>query len=243
MTPGIQKVMAWSGTAFLILLFGGCIIAGLLPPPAPSETAEQAAQFWATDAGTKRFGLVVLLVSSIMQLPFGVLIAMRIKRLEGEFSPLAYVQLMACTVSVLAVVFPVFIWAAASYRPERDPEITQMLNDFGWLMLIMNVMGAVFQALSIGVAVVGYRFAEPIWPRWFGYFNLWLAFLFCGGLMAVMFKDGIFAWNGLIGLWMGAGLVGVWYIVTTWQLLITVQTAPGAEQPKLVQSAQEASAW
>lgn len=241
MTRGLQRVMAWCGPAFLLLMFGGCIIAGLLPPPAPGQSAEQAATFWATDPGSKRFGMVIVLVSACLQIPFGALIATRIKQLEGRFSPLAYVQIAAVILSVLSIIIPAFGWVAASYRPERDHEITQALNDFSWIMFVMNWPGAVAQVLAVGIAIMRYRGTQPIWPRWFGYYNLWTAFLFLGGGLTVMFKDSVFAWNGLITCWTVAALFGVWFCMMTWQLLATVRTPPAVEQPELVLSMREAS--
>jgi hypothetical protein len=40
------------------------------------------------------------------------------------------VQLIACGLAVVALLPPTYAFATASYRPERDPEITQALNDW-----------------------------------------------------------------------------------------------------------------
>ncbi len=230
MTASMQKTMAWCGAGFVLLLFPGIIMAGLLPPLAPTKTASEVAEFWSTNTGLKRCGLVVLLAAAGLQVPFGALIAVRIKQLEGRFSPLAYAELIATGLAVMAIILPTFAFAAASYRPERNPEITQALNDLGWLPFIMNWPAATIQSLVIGFAIFGYRGPRPIWPRWVAYYNFWSAFIFAAGGLVVLFKTGVFAWNGLLAFWLVAVFFGVWFLVMTWQLLATIGAQPTEDQ-------------
>ncbi len=222
MTVGLQKTMAWSGAAFVVLVFTGFLMTGLIPPLAPTKTAGEVAQFWSTNTGLKRCGLVVMLAAAGLQAPFGALVAVRLKYLEGRYSPLTYVQIVATGLAVMAIVLPVFAFAAASYRPERDPQITQALNDLGWLPFVMNWPAATMQSLAIGFAIFGYRGARPVFPRWLGYFNFWCAFLFAAGGLVVLFKTGVFAWNGLLAFWLVAVFFGVYFLVMTWQLLASI---------------------
>jgi len=236
MTTGMQKTMAWCGAGFVLLLFPGIIMAGLLPPIAPTRTAAEVAQFWSTNTGVKRCGLVILLAAAGLQVPFGALIAVRIKQLEGRFSPLAYAQLIATGLAVMAIILPTFAFAAASYRPERDPEITQALNDLGWLPFVMNWPAATIQCLVIGFAIFGDHWTRPLWPRWLAYYNFWSGFIFAAGGLVVLFKNGVFAWNGLLAFWMVAVFFGAWFLVMTWQLLATTSAQPAdrAQEPALV---------
>jgi hypothetical protein len=138
----------------------------------------EVAQFWSTNTGLKRCAIAILLASAGFQPPFGAMIAVRIKQMEGTFSPLAYTELIATGAAVVAIVLPAISLAAASFRPERDPQITQALNDISWLLLVMNWPAATVQCLAIGFAILGYRGARAVWPRWLAYYNLWCAFLF-----------------------------------------------------------------
>lgn len=221
MTRGIERAMALSGAAFVLLLFPAIIMTGLLPPMSPMRTAQQVADFWSSNTGLKRFGLVILLAAAGLQAPFGALIAIRIRQMEGgRPSALAYTQLVATGLAVVAILLPTFAFAAASYRPERDPEITQALNDLGWLPFVMNWPAATIQCLAIGFAIFGA--AKDVWPRWLGYFNVWCAFIFAAGGLVVLFKDGVFAWNGLLAFWLVAVFFGVWFLVMSWQLWSSV---------------------
>ena len=217
MTRGIERSMAVSGAAFVLLLFPAIIISGLLPPMSPMRTAEQVAQFWSTDTGLKRLGLVIMLAAAGLQAPFGALIAIRIRQMEdGRHSALAYTQVVASGLAVVAILLPTFAFAAASYRPERDAQITQALNDLGWLPFVMNWPAATIQCLVIGFAIFGAT--KNVWPRWLGYFNVWCALIFAAGGLVVLFKDGVFAWNGLLAFWLVAVFFGVWFLVMSWQL-------------------------
>jgi hypothetical protein len=224
MTPAIQKTMAISGAVFVLLLFPAMIMIGLLPPISPMRDAAEIAQFWSTNTGLKRLGLVVMLAASGLQAPFGALIAVRIRQMEGgRYSALAYTELVGVGLAVMAIIMPVFFFAAASYRPERDPQITQALNDLGWLPFVMNWPAATIQCLAIGFAIFGAK--HEVWPRWLGYFNVWCGFIFAAGGLVVLFKNGVFAWNGLLAFWLVAVFFGLWFLIMAWQLWASVAVA------------------
>jgi len=232
MTPGIQKTMAFSGAVFVLLLFPAMLMIGVLPPISPMRNATEIAQFWSTNTGLKRLGLVLMLAASGFQAPFGALIAVRIRQMEGgRYSALAYTELVGTGLAVVAIIMPVFAFAAASYRPERDPQITQALNDLGWLPFVMNWPAATIQCLAIGFAILGA--SRAVWPRWLGYFNVWCAFIFAAGGLVVLFKDGVFAWNGLLAFWIVAVFFGSWFLIMSWQLWVSV----GAQEEDSVASA------
>jgi hypothetical protein len=208
------------------LLFPAMLMIGLLPPISPMRNATEIAQFWSTNTGLKRLGLVLLLTASGLQAPFGALIAIRLRQMEGgRYSALAYTELVGTGLAVVAILMPTFAFAAASYRPERDPQITQALNDLGWLPFIMNWPPAVIQALAIGFGIL--VATHEIWPRWLGYFNVWCAFIFLAGGLVVLFKNGVFAWNGLLAFWLAAVVFGLWFLIMSWQLWASVGASEG----------------
>jgi hypothetical protein len=220
MTPGVQRAMAWSGVGFAIVGGIGSIMVGLLPPVPPSRTAAEVAQFWSTNAGLRRCGIILMLAASAFLAPFGALIAVRLKQMEGRFAPMAYLELAATAVATMSFILAAMVFAAASYRPERDPQITQALDDLGWLSYIMLWPPATCQCLAVTFAIFGAK--QQIWPRWLAYLNAWVAFIVVAGGLAVLFKDGVFAWNGLLAFWLVAIVFGMWYTVMTWQMLVTI---------------------
>jgi hypothetical protein len=45
--------------------------------------------------------------------------------------------------------------------------------------------------------------------------------------MIVLFKDGVFAWNGLLPFWIEAVVFGLWLFVMAWQLLTAARADDG----------------
>ncbi|MFE3056910.1 hypothetical protein [Nocardia sp. NPDC059239] len=222
MTTGVQRVCALSGPLFAASLFVGMIMAGLFPPKPPSWSAQQVAEFWSTDADLKRAGLVIIMIGSGLLIPFGAILAVRLKKIEGASSPFTYVMLISTGISSVAILLPVFMFAVAAYRPDqRSPELTQAFNDAGWLPFVMNWPAVTGMALAIAFAILGDRSRTPLWPRWAADYNLWTGFLFAAGGFAIFFKHGVFAWNGLLAYWMAAVVFGVWFVVLAYLLWTT----------------------
>ena len=221
--PAVQRWCAWTGVGFLVFAFIGFMLAGLLPPPSPDRSATEVSDAWGSAIAVKKTGILLMLIGSMLLAPFGAGLATRVKQIEGGAGPLTYVIVAATGVNVVTIFFPTFMFAAAAYRPERPVEITQALDDLGWLPFVMNWPSLFLQALAVGVAVL--RYESPTFPRWFGFFNLWAAVLFTGGGFAIFFRSGIYAWNGLLTFWITATVLGIWILVVVWQLLACCRDA------------------
>jgi len=69
--------------------------------------------------------------------------------------------------------------------------------------------------VALAVATLRDQRAEPVYPRWFAYFQLWCA-LGVGLTFGVwIFKTGPLAWDGLIGFWIPVSVYFVWVLTTT----------------------------
>jgi len=225
MSSRVLKLCAWCGPAFAVTFFVGMLLAGLLPPPSPSDSAQEVARFYSDDTNLVRFGLFVMMCAAGLTAPFVAGISVQLKRIEGDVSPMAYLQLIGGTAGVLAILVPVFAFSAAAFRPDRNPEITQALNDLAWLPFIINIPPAIIQCVAIGTAVIRDRSEHPVFPRWVAYYNFWVAFLFVPGGLATFFKHGAFAWNGALAFWLAAVMFGGWFIVMTIATLGAIRRA------------------
>jgi hypothetical protein len=101
---------------------------------------------------------------------------------------------------------------AAAFQPERDPEITQALHAAGWLPLVALIFPAVVQNTAIAVATFTDTREQPVFPRWVGYFNIWVALLFLPSGLVLFFKTGPFAWNGIFTFWLAATVFTIWLV-------------------------------
>jgi hypothetical protein len=43
----------------------------------------------------------------------------------------------------------------------------------------------------------------------------------------VLFKDGVFAWNGLLAFWLVAVFFGLWFLIMAWQLWVSIAAPEG----------------
>lgn len=203
---------AWCGPIFALVFFAGMLLAGLLPPPGPSDTTSEVADFWRDNPDLTRLGLLMMLIAGGLTAPWGALIAVMLKRIEGPESPMTYIQIIGAAAGVLAILIPTMIFMVAAFRPDRNPDLTQTLNDLAWVPFVVNFPPALLQCFSISVAVFS-RPENDVFPRWIAYYNLWTAFLFLPGGLIIFFKTGAFAWNGLMAFWVVAVLFGAWFIV------------------------------
>ncbi len=205
---------AWSGPMFMVVFgVGFWWIAGFVPPPSPSLSAADVAALYQQHTTSIRLGLAIALGSCGLIVPFVGLISAQIRRIQGISPAFCYAQLGAGSAGVLVLIIPMLVLEAVTYRPERDPNLTQMLNDLGWLMFIMPFTLASIQGAVLAAAILLDEAKRPVFPRWVAYFNIWVALLFIPGAVAVFFKSGPFAWNSVFPFWIPLVVFGSWFLV------------------------------
>ncbi|EHB59164.1 hypothetical protein MycrhDRAFT_1600 [Mycolicibacterium rhodesiae JS60] len=226
-----QLLCIWCGPVMALGFFVGLApLAGFIPPPSPTESAQQIAEMFAADPTKIRIGLFVAMLSTGMLCPFYAAIAVQMKRVEGGSRPLTYAQMIAGAVTVVAIILPLMIWQAAAFRPERDPASTQLLNDVAWIMFVATTATVIIQNIVIGAAVLQDKRVVPILPRWFGYLNFWVALGVMPATPAPIFKTGPLAWNGILAWWMGVISFFIFVLSATIVLHRSVRTQR-AEEP------------
>jgi hypothetical protein len=192
-------------------------VAGWLPLPEPSMTADMVVQHFVDHQTRIRIGMTILVISSVLWLAFSSVIATQMKRIEGEHHPLTYLQLLSAFGTVLPIMIPGYLWLAMAYRPEQTPAaVMQFVNDFNWFSFVAMFPPAVIQAVAIASCTLQDKRPQPIFPRWFGFANLWIAVLFLPGALVPFFKHGPFAWNGLISFWLVATVFFGWIYLLWW---------------------------
>lgn len=213
------RACAWCGVIFPLVFFAGALLAHIIPPFSPSKGPSEVTIFWSSHADLKRLGLVLMMLAAGLTAPWGAAICVHVKRIEGTDSPLTWLQAFGAATGVIAILMPTLLFMAASYRPERDPKLLQLVNDMGWIPFVVNVPPALMQTISLGFATLSDRSEAPLFPRWFGYYNFWSAFVFMPGALILFFKHGAFAWNGLLAFWLVAVFFGAWFIVVAVMML------------------------
>jgi hypothetical protein len=222
---------AWTGAIVLPLFFLGFgMLAGFIPPPSPHDGPAEVARMFQLHTNQLRLGLIISMFACGLMGVFFAEISAQLKRIEGRIPSLAYVQLACGAVLVVEFILPLFFWLTAAYRPySRDPGITQALNDLAWLPFVGATSSVFCQFLAIGLAVLGERGSVPVFPRWAGYFNIWMALMVTPGTVCVFVKDGPFAWNGVLSFWIPLSAFTVWLATMTALLVRATAVRPGIE--------------
>lgn len=231
----IQIAMAWCGPIFVAVFFGGLIIAGFFPPIPPDHTAAEVARQYQEHTTAIRLGCMIMMIAVAFTIPFWAVLSAQLVRIEGKFSPICFANVACGAIGVLAATFPLFAWSAAAFRPERaDVETTQALNDLGWFPFIMNWPFASAQAVLLAVAIFADRNIRPVFPRWVGYYLMWCAIGFIPAGFLTFFKDGPFAWNGLLSFWLAATFFGTEFLILSWATVRAIKNQyAGAEEAGL----------
>jgi hypothetical protein len=194
------------------------LLAHFVPPPRPSENPTQILHLYQHHLIGIRLGMVLLLAAGVLYQPWVAVIAVQMKRIEGKHYPLTLVQFGLGTIFVLLFTLAAVFWQVAAYRPAEDIVFTQRMNDLGWFMFLISVPIVTIQGFSIAFAIFQDR-REVLFPRWFGWFNIWAQVSFLCGCFIPLFKRGPIGWNGLLSLYMPAVIYTIWMCLMTYFLL------------------------
>jgi len=219
----IQVFCAWCGPAFAVLLFGGWgFMGGFIPLISAADSANQVAAAYGEHPTLQKIGLLLGMVGVFLTIPYFVVISLQLRRMERGIPILSILQLASGIIVTVVLMVPMLLFVGGVFRPERSPELTQLMNDVSYVMLILPWPPILGQLFAIALAVLTDRNQERVFPRWVAGYQLWVGFLLLPASLIIFFKDGPFAWTGLIGFWIPAAVFGSWYLVMTWVLLRAV---------------------
>jgi hypothetical protein len=205
------------GIGFALLFFGGLVpLSQFIPPPSPQLTGVELMAKYGPDLVSVKAGILAGLVGSCLLVPWSAMVALQVARMEeGRRYPLwAITSFGAGMVNAVAFILPFIFWAGAFYRPERSPELVQLINDMTWLEFLLWFPTFSIQLICIGMAGLTQIKGPKVFPRWFFFLNLWMAVLGSTGILSIFFYSGPFAWNGIIGFYVPVGSFVPFLIVT-----------------------------
>lgn len=216
MSRTIYKISGWSGVGLLVFMALGFVgLARFFPPPSPALSAQQTAAVILGHTAGIRWGMILTMVGAVLLGIFAVAIAIEMRRIEGRFPILSLTEFGLGMLFVLEFLYLLFFWQTATFRADRDPKLVELLNDMAWIPFVGLTGTAAAQVAAFGVAILLDRRPIPVFPRWLGYCNLWVALIFCAGTFNVFFKTGPLAWNGVLSWWLPVLVFAGWLIVVT----------------------------
>lgn len=234
MSKRIATLCAAGGPAAVIVALGGWLLAGVLPLPLGADSAvPEVVAFYADGSGRVRAGLVIASIGVCLVFPLIALIGVRMLRLEGRGPILTFLQLTTGAATGVLLLIPMLIMAVAAFRSDRPPELTVLLNDLAWLLFLTPIAPFMIQDVAIAIAVLSRADDDTGLPRWIGYFNLWIPFLFIPDVLAYFFYRGPFAWQGIFVFWLALAAYAAWLIVMG---LVLRRDAAGGDSGRAAES-------
>lgn len=210
------RLSAWSGiVASIGIAIGWILLANWIPPTDPAAAADEIAAFYNENINLKRLGLLLAMSSTIFLIPWMIATSYVIRH-RMKFPVLADIQLATGILGVVATFAMWMSWGVAAFRPDRAPELILMLHDLGWFNATWFYPEATLEVISIAIAVLSYKGSDSFYPRWYGYYLIFIAMISLSAGLLIFFKSGPFAYNGLITFWVTyAALVSFFIIGST----------------------------
>lgn len=209
-----QWVSLWTAPAVgVVLLAAALAFPGFWPPMSPTWTAGQVTTFYADHTAWIRLGQVAFNLCGILILPFFTVIVVQMKRMKGQSHVFAYCYLTALVSGATIFALSNIFFLVAAFRPDRNPELMQLLNDLAWIVFIAPVGMVVSQFVLLALAVYFDDHTDPVFPRWVGHFSLIIAAVMVPAAGAAVFQTGPLAWNGIWSFWVRNGAYAVFVIV------------------------------
>jgi hypothetical protein len=229
-----QRACAWSGIVCVALFFAAFVAADFIPPLAPHSSAQSIARFYRDHATRIRIGGVIMLLSGMFYAAFTGVISAQMRRIPGVHVSAVYVQLAAGAFACLTFLVPAMLFEVAAFRPGRSPEVTQTLNDMGWILLVMPWPPFLTQNYAFAYAIFKDRRSRPLFPRWLAYVNIWAPIVFSPSVLLPFFKVGPFDWRGIFVFWIPAVVFVLQFVANTSMLLRAVndEYRPAASDPR-----------
>src|SRR4051812_32582484 len=213
-------VLVWWAMAFQ-LIFGGaayCLI-HVVPPPAPTNSDDQIAGFFAFHSTSILIGAALAVTATGFMLPLAAVVSDQMARLGPGMRVWAILQGMGGALVSVWLVFPALVWGVAAFTPDRVPSETRMLSDLSFLALVTTTPYYIFQVIPIAYVCLSSKVNSPFFPRWFGYFSVWSFLITEVGPLGFLTKFGPFAWNGLIVFWLPVVVFTSWFFTLCYVFL------------------------
>jgi hypothetical protein len=209
-----QRVSLWISASFgSVLVVAFVLFPGFFPPMSPSMGAGEVAGFYRDNATLIRASMITFDFCGVMLLPLFTVIIHQLKRIRTSTDVFAYSYLSAATSGAALLALANLFWLIGAFRPERDPQLVQLMNDLAWITFTAPVGTMVAQNLCFALAVYLDKGERPVFPRWVAHFNLVTAALIVPAAGASVFTSGPLAWDGLVSYWLRLATLGTYMVV------------------------------
>jgi len=186
---------------------------GFVHPMSPTMSAEEVAGFYRDETARIRYSMILFNWFGVGLIPTVILLAMQIRRMAHRTPILSYC-LIGCTAGPPTIfLIANMFWLLGAFRPDRAPELTQLLNDLAWLTFTLLVPYLIAQCLLLALAIFWDHQEQPVFKPWVAVFNVVTAIALAPAAFTALSHTGPLAWDGLLSFWVKNIAIAVWIVV------------------------------
>lgn len=244
--PRVLRFCAWTGFAFAFAWpFAAFVLAHgqYIPAPSAARSANKVVSDYLAHLTGIRIATVVFIFSSILYTTWSMAIIQMVRLRERRWPILFNIMVVAVACEVVVVMFIGFFFACAAWRPgQTSPDVTQALNDLGWLGILFT--GAPFALFQLALAATTFLDGDrSTYPRWTAYYNVFTSVFMIEASLLIFVKTGPFSQNGVAVYWVPMTVFFVWIVTFGVQTLKAISreaarpaTAPERSAPRTTAS-------
>jgi len=209
-----ELILFWTLPAIAIIWVSAFFLfPGFLHPMSPTMSADQVASFYRDETARIRYSMILFNWFGVGLIPTVMLLAMQVRRMAHR-TPIMSYSLIACAGGppCLFLIANMF-WLLGAFRPERAPELTQLLNDLAWITFTISVPYLIAQCLLLALAIYWDRQERPVFKMWVAHFNLLVAVALAPAAFTGLTFRGPLAWDGLLSFWVKNIAIAAWIVV------------------------------
>lgn len=220
-SPKTQRLLVWMALALGTIYFAAMIMMGIMPPPPPNMSVNDVGHFYADSNFQFRLGALLAVLTGGFHLPWTLIIAINMNRIEQRRSIWTTMQLLSGFSGAWLFSLPPIAWATAAFNAGRPVETTAIMHEFGFLIFFCMASYWYFQLISIGVVALSKHNTDPdtAFPRWMGFLTIFCGLITGEGFIGVMFNSGPFSWNGLFVFHLPIVCYVIWMSTTAFMML------------------------
>jgi hypothetical protein len=188
---------------------------GFVHPMSPTASAAQVAAFYRDPENLWRIRASMILFNwfCVGLIPVVMLIVLQIRKMAHRTPILSYCMLGCAAGGPTLFLMANLFWLIAAFRPDRDAQLTQTLNDLAWVTFTTSVPFLIAQCAILALSIWLDRQPRPVFPRWVAYFNLLVAAAMAPAAFVGLALTGPLAWNGLLSFWVKNVAIAGWIVV------------------------------
>ena len=210
-----ELILLWTLPATVIIWVSAFVLfPGFMPPMSPTMPADQVAAFYRDHLAQIRSSMILFNWFGVCLVPILILVVMQIRRMAHRTPIFSYCMLGCVAGGPTVFLIANVCWLLAAFRPERNPELTQLFNDFAWITFTTAVPFLIAQSVILALAIYFDDSSRPVFKRWVAHFNLLVAAALVPAAFVGLALTGPLAWDGTLSFWLKNGAIAVWIVVT-----------------------------